>query len=71
MYCLVLALSVLFMAQGVTSHFSGAGGGDLRFTATRSSSRDCERHRGVCADSCLTTQRRIGLCSDVEGICCR
>uniref|UniRef100_A0A4W3GFD7 Beta-defensin-like domain-containing protein n=1 Tax=Callorhinchus milii TaxID=7868 RepID=A0A4W3GFD7_CALMI len=37
----------------------------------RSSSQDCESRGGVCADSCLTTQRRIGLCSDVEGICCR
>eukprot|EP00062_Callorhinchus_milii_P020395 gi/632975994/ref/XP_007904543.1/ PREDICTED: beta-defensin 103-like [Callorhinchus milii] len=68
MYCLVLALSVLFMAQGVTSHVTAIGGAGV---VIRSSSRHCEWRGGVCADSCLTKQRRIGFCSDVGGICCR
>uniref|UniRef100_A0A4W3GJQ6 Beta-defensin-like domain-containing protein n=1 Tax=Callorhinchus milii TaxID=7868 RepID=A0A4W3GJQ6_CALMI len=63
MYCLVLALSVLLMAQGVTSR-------DKVRRPIRLSFRDCESRGGICADSCLTTQRRIGLCSDVESICC-
>uniref|UniRef100_A0A4W3GAC5 Beta-defensin-like domain-containing protein n=1 Tax=Callorhinchus milii TaxID=7868 RepID=A0A4W3GAC5_CALMI len=65
MHCLVLALSVLFMAQGVVTNHNKVG------RLMRLSFRDCESHGGICADSCLTTQRPIGFCSDVEGICCR